>query len=362
MDNAGRRFKVKKGITGVAITLVLFFTGCRLTYLFHAASGQFRLLVDSVPIEEAIKADSLGPEEKNRLLLVARAKDFGERELGLRKTDNYQTVYLKSHQAPIYIVSASPRDRLARVTWWFPVVGDMPYLGFFDRESAESERGQLAKKGLDVTMGIAHAYSTLGWFQDPVTLNLLEGSTVTLVETILHEMTHTTIYVNGQGEFNEGLAVLVSKVGTHLFFERTFGPCHPFTVHARESIEDEQLFSAFLSLVLERLSLFYNSPLSYQEKLAKREQIFSESLVEFGRVAVNFKTSLFIHFGNEGLNNAYLMSVGLYHRHFHFFEAVLKKRGNSIKEMLGFFQGLSKEKGDILKRAAKELHLPTGRG
>ncbi|MBW1797071.1 MAG: aminopeptidase, partial [Deltaproteobacteria bacterium] len=272
---------------------------------------------------------------------------------GLKKTENYETVYLESNKRPIYVVSASPKDRLARITWWFPVVGDMPYLGFFDLTKAKAEKEELIKKDLDVILGMAEAYSTLGWFKDPVTLNLVEGSTVDLVETILHEMTHTTLYVKGQGEFNEGLAVLVGKVGAFLFLDKTFGPSHPFTVEAKKSIEDERIFCSFLGPLLKRLERLYDSPISYQEKLARREKIFSDSLEDYRDVKAGFKTDRFTRFGSGGMNNAYLMSVGLYHRNFHLFESVLKKKGNSIRDTLAFFKGLTEEGDDILESARK---------
>ncbi|MFH1123262.1 MAG: aminopeptidase, partial [Pseudomonadota bacterium] len=181
--------------------LLLPLAGCRLTYLFQAAAGQFRLLNNAVPVDQALQGDTLNPIQRERLSLVAKVKAFGEKELGLSKTSNYETVYLRSDQPPIYTVSASPKDRLERITWWFPIVGNMPYLGFFDLEKAKEERKGLIKRDLDVVIGTADAYSTLGWFRDPVTLNLIKGSTADLVETILHEMTHVTLYVAGQGEF-----------------------------------------------------------------------------------------------------------------------------------------------------------------
>ena len=122
------------------------------------------------------------------------------------------------------------------------------------------------------------------------------------------------------------------------------------------------MFSHFLTSLFERLELLYGSPIGYKEKLAQREKIFSEALVEFSQVAGSLKTHRFIHFGGEGLNNAYLMSIGLYHRHFHLFEGVLKKEGGSIKRMLAFFQGLSEEEGDILKMVGQELHQEREKG
>jgi len=291
-----------------------------LTYLFHAASGQFSLIYHAIPVESALKTDSLSLEQRNRLRLVARIKDFGEKELGLKKTQNYQTINLKSIYNPLYTVSASPKDRLVRITWWFPVVGRVPYLGFFELGRAQEEKKSLAQKDMDVVIGRAEAYSTLGWFKDPLTLNMIEGSTVNLTETILHEMTHTTLYLKGQGEFNEGLANLVGKMGAFLFLKSTYGSSHPLTIEAQQVLEDERLFSASLSSFLKNLGQLYNSPLSYQEKLTQREKIFSKFLEEFTHIKKKLKTNRFIHFGSAGLNNAYLMSVGLYHQHFHLFD------------------------------------------
>ena len=321
-----------------------------MTYLFHAASGQFSLIYHAIPVESALKTDSLSLEQRDRLRLVARIKDFGEKELGLKKTQNYQTINLKSLQNPLYTVSASPKDRLVRITWWFPVVGRVPYLGFFDLGRVQEEKKRLAQKDLDVFIGRAEAYSTLGWFKDPLTLNMIEGSTVNLVETILHEMTHTTLYLKGQGEFNEGLANLVGKMGSFLFLKRTYGPSHPFTIEAQQVLEDERVFSSSLSSFLKKLGQLYNSPLSYQEKLAEREKSFSNFLKNFSHIKKRFQTNRFINFGSADLNNAYLMSIGLYHRHFHLFEAVLEKNGGSIRQMLDSLRSLAKEEGNIIDK------------
>jgi predicted aminopeptidase len=352
---------VKKRYIGITLILILFVfgIGCRLTYIFQAARGQIRLLNGSVPVEDALKGETLTLSQKDHLELVAAIKDFGEREFTLKKTKNYETVYMGNPQHSIYVVSAAPKDRLSLIVWWFPVVGHVPYLGFFDLEKAKKERKKLLEKDLDVIIGIADAYSTLGWFKDPITLNMVDGSMKDLVEIILHEMTHTTLYVNGQGEFNEGLAVLVGKYGALLFLQNIYGPTHPLTVEAHRAIEDERLFCSFINNLFRRLEDLYQSPLDYPTKLEDREKIFSEFLERFEDLKTEFKTDQFLRFGENGLNNAYLMSVGLYHRQFNFFESVLKKNGNSIKETLAFFEELAKKNGDILDNA-KELIKETG--
>ncbi len=329
--------------------------GCHLPYIVHVGAGQFRMLRGAVPVEQALHDGKLSAEQKERLALVNDIKVFGENSLGLSKTRNYQTAYLSEAQAPIYLVSASPRDRLSRVTWWFPIVGRMPYLGFFDLAKAKAKREELVEKDFDVNLGRAAAYSTLGWFMQPFTLNLSVGSTVDLVETILHEMTHTTLYVKGQGEFNEGLAVLVGKVGAYRFLRKTLGPTHVFTREAEDAIHDEQLFAAYISNLFLTLEQLYDSDLIYAEKMTRRKEAFDHALKDFALLKDRLKTDRFEAFGSGGLNNAYLMSIGLYHRHFHLFEAVLEQKNNSIRNTIFFFQELAAERGDILQLTTEWL-------
>jgi predicted aminopeptidase len=347
--------RLRKLILPVASLMILPLTGCQLSYLFQAAAGEFRFLYHAVPVEEALRQDSLPADEKRRLSLVSRIKAFGENELGLKKSDNYETINLKD-QSPVYTVSAAPKDKLTLVTWWFPIIGSVPYLGFFDLDAARNERDRLLAKDLDTFVGRAEAYSTLGWFKDPLSLNLVQGSDLNLVETILHEMTHTTLYVKDQGEFNEGLAQLVGKRGALLFLDQTFGPSYPSSVEARDSISDERLFSTFLVSLFSELDVLYrDEQIPYSLKLSEREKIFARQLEKFNGVKERMRTTRFSNFGQAGLNNAYLMSVGLYHRHYALFERVLALKGNSIKEFLLFFQNLSEDKGNLIDKTREWL-------
>jgi predicted aminopeptidase len=335
--------------------VLAFCSGCRAGYVLHAAVGQIRVLSSAVPIDDALAGSTLSPSQKERLALVSQIKEFGENELALKETSNYETIYLGSDQPPLYTLAAAPKDSLTLVTWWFPVVGRMPYLGFFHPDKARQEKQRLLEKGFDVVIGRADAYSTLGWFRDPLTLNLIQGSEIDLIETILHEMTHTTLYVKGQGAFNEGLAQIVGKRGSLQFLEKTRGPSHPLTLEAIAAIEDERLFAPFLSQVFEELDRLYRSSLSLEEKLAKREEIFLRCVEDFQALKSRLKTKRFVHFGRVPLNNAYLMAVGLYHRNYPLFEAVLERHENSIQDMLLFFRDLSGKQGDLLAAACNWL-------
>jgi predicted aminopeptidase len=201
---------------------------------------------------------------------------------------------------------------------------------------------------LDTVIGRVEAYSTLGWFKDPLTLNLIENSTVDLVETILHEMTHATLYLKGQGTFNEGLAMLVGKRGSYVFMKETFGPDHPLTIEAQQSIEDERVFSSFLCPLLEELNQLYASPMTYEEKLREREKVFVLALERFKSLSVKFKTPRFARFGQGPLNNAVLVSLAVYHGHYPLFERALQQSGDSIPELLRGLRTMSREEKDMV--------------
>ncbi len=330
------------------VTCLLALSGCRPVYVFKVATGQLQLLHGAIPVEEALKSDSLSESHRVHLSLVEKVKTFGESKLGLKETDNYRTVNLDPNRGKIYALSACAKDRLSPVTWWFPLIGNLPYIGFFDLQSARSEQRKLLEMDLDTVIARVEAYSTLGWFKDPLTLNLIENSTVDLVETILHEMTHATLYVKGQGEFNEGLATLVGKKGSYLFMRETFGPSHPLTLEAQKSIEDERVFSFFLVSVLDELGRLYDSSLTYQEKLKEREKVFAISLERFKTLGSRFQTSRFALFGQTPMNNAILVSLAVYHRHYPLFERALRQSGDSIPAMLRMLRTISGEENKMV--------------
>lgn len=317
--------------------------------------GQMRMLREAVPLQEALQDEGLKPDERDRLLLVERIKRYGENRLGLDRTRNYETVHLAGRGDPLFLIAAAPKDRLEPKTWWFPVVGRMSYLGFFDRDAAERTRERLLRRQLDVTLGTAQAYSTLGWFQDPVPRNLLMGSTPELVETLLHEMTHATLYVKGQSAFNEALAVLVSKHGAAEFMAAEFGPDHRDTLLARDSLADERLFSGFLATLIDRLAEFYDSELSYDEKVQRREVLFARGQEDFARLQPEMRTARFAGFAKAEINNAYLVALGTYHGDYPLLESLLFRHHNRINELLAFLRELSSEQGNMLERIAALL-------
>jgi predicted aminopeptidase len=192
-------------------------------YLPQAAWGQFDLLARAQPIERVLPR----APERLRLLLrqVPAIKAFASRH-GLTISDNYNSYAELDREAAVWVVTASAPLALEADTWWFPGVGSFPYLGWFDPRQASRFADQLAQEGRDVYVRRVSAYSTLGWFRDPVLSTMLtRGRSVTgdFVNTVLHESVHATVYVDGQGTFNESLALFVADSLTPEYLTVAFG-------------------------------------------------------------------------------------------------------------------------------------------
>jgi predicted aminopeptidase len=191
--------------------------GC---YLTHLASGQWRLLQARQSIDAVLANDETSESLREQLELVLRTRAFAS-DLGLEVGGQYTSyVPWRGDRIITSVVAAEP-GKLEPATFWFPIVGRVPYRGFFDRELAESEAQGLRADGYDVCIGPIPAYSTLGWFDDPVTEPMLAAGEGRLVETLLHELVHATAFVASQPEFNEGVATFVGEEASVSFFAET---------------------------------------------------------------------------------------------------------------------------------------------
>ncbi|TMA22638.1 MAG: hypothetical protein E6J87_26300 [Deltaproteobacteria bacterium] len=196
------------------VSLSLCTSGC---YLAHLARGQMRLLCARVPVEEVLRDSDTPPELRAQLGRVGEVRTFAE--LGGRYTE----------YAPwpgdfvVTTVVATRPGEVEPVTSWFPIVGSVPYRGYFDAESAHAYAEKLRRRDLDVCEQKVRAYSTLGWFDDPLTGPMLREEEDTLVETLFHELLHATVFVPGDPEFNEGVAAFFGQEARVRFYAEVDG-------------------------------------------------------------------------------------------------------------------------------------------
>jgi len=187
-------------------------------YLARLGWEEARLLARRQPISVLLARDDLDAEVRDRLELVLSARRFAREALGLRVNEVFTSFADVDGQAVVYVVTAAYRDRLEAYTWWYPLVGRVPYRGFFDQDDAQETGRSMEARGFDVDVRPAVAFSTLGWLPDPLLSPMLALQPVELVETVLHELAHVSLWIPGEVAFNESAATFVGHRGAVAYF------------------------------------------------------------------------------------------------------------------------------------------------
>ncbi|MDF1506394.1 aminopeptidase, partial [Roseisolibacter sp. H3M3-2] len=235
-----RRARLALGLLAGLLLLSLTPTGC---YLTRAGYEQGRILARRRPIDRLVARGGVDEATRAKLRLVLDVRQFAVDSLGLDAGRAFTRYTDLGRDTLVLVLSAAPRDRLEAFTWWFPIVGSVPYKGFFDFGRARREARGLARRGYDVYLRPSSAYSTLGFFDDPLLNTTLAEDSVDLANTVVHELTHTTYYAAGQAVFNESFASFVGAYGSERFF-RARGDTASAR-RARERWADDRLLGEF---------------------------------------------------------------------------------------------------------------------
>lgn len=316
--------------------LVLSLTGCSAGYLLKQGYGQASLLFQRESVEQARADLRLSAEQRDRLAVVAAAKAYAQETIGLKRTGSYEAVVVLDRPAVTYVVSGAPKDALQPYLWHFPVLGAVPYKGFFDKSDAEAEKRSLEQRGYDAHLRGVAAFSLLGWLPDPIYSSLLRYAPPVLANIILHELTHSTVYLKGESSFNEGFATFVGNQGALGFLRGRYGAESPEVHYAAGALRDERRFSGFLAEVASELRGLYRAPLSFEEKLARRAVLFDEAKARYA--LLKLETDHFAGFSHTPLNNAYLMTQLTYQSNTERFERVYDRLGRDLPKFVRFFR------------------------
>jgi len=318
--------------------VALGLTGCSLTYVAHVMTGQMRIAEKKENIQTIIKAATLPSAEIEKLKLVQDVRKFSFETLKLTQNDNY-TEYVKLDRDYVAMnIVVCPKDTLKPHTWWFPFIGNIGYLGFFNIDYAREVQKEFDEDNYDTYLRGVSAYSTLGWFDDPVFSTMLKYSDESLANTIIHELAHGTIYKNGDTPFNEGVATFIGNVGSIQFLIQHYGRESKLHRLALDNQHDALLFSRFIRSSQERLSKYYSSPLSSKEKIAGRHVKFKEIKDNFRNLKPQFKTRQYHYFEQLQLNNAVMAGFGQYYEELELFEKVWKKNKKDFIKTLELFK------------------------
>lgn len=328
--------------TATVALLALCASGCfQLDYLLQAGEGQLDLLCRARSIESSVENPDLDAETRRLLAEVPRIKAYASQS-GLVPTGSYESFVQLPGRYVVWVVSAAPPLSLEPKRWSFPIVGSVPYLGWFDRHLAKNQAEQLAADGWDTDVRGSTAYSTLGWFSDPVLSSMIDDSDDAdgeLVNVILHESVHATIYVPNQSEFNEGLATFVGDQLTLSYLAERFGPSADelsswIEGEARGKETRERLHRAYKDL-----KALYESKLPESEKLAQKAEYLARLKVE-----VKFR---------RPITNATLAGYDTYHGGEQAFGSLLEACGGDTRRLMSVAKEV--KESDFDKAQATDL-------
>ena len=328
-----RRVRMRLLLGAGAVVLVTSLaSACSPMYVIRAGIAEAKILRARRPIPEVILDPATDERTKTKLTFVVEARNYAIDEFGLDVGRSYTSFSQLKSDTLAMVLSAAHRDQLTPKTWWFPIVGRVPYKGYFNENAAIEEKGKLEEDGFDTFLRPTAAFSTLGWFADPLLSSLLRLDEVDLVETVLHELSHNHLFVKGQVRFNESFATFVGRAGAIEFFcnRQGGGSDTVKCLRAQARWRDHQRFEEFIEGLVEQLQVVYqDTTLAYETKLTERERIFDRHLEIFANeVQPSFEASTYQSFLVTPLNNATLLTRIRYHHRLQDFQALLEREGD----------------------------------
>jgi predicted aminopeptidase len=298
---------------------------CSPGYIIRAGIEEAKILGRRQPIDAVIAGPTTDPTTRSKLELVRSVRTFAERELELDVGDSYTTFSRLDRDTLLLVVTAAPKTSFTPYTWWFPVVGRVPYKGFFDPDDALAAARSLEVEGYDTAVRPSGAFSTLGWFNDPLLSTLLRYDDVALASTVIHELTHNTTFIEGRVAFNESFASFVGDVGAVEYFCRLEGDTAERCRVARARWEDDRLFGRALQRLIAALTHIYEDPeLSREEKIQHRDEVIRRWREGYQREVVPDLQVAHRAFHERRINNASLMGLRLYYDRLDLFERVYR--------------------------------------
>jgi predicted aminopeptidase len=320
----------------------LFLTSCQMGYIIRSGYDQALLLWNREDNQKVLQDPNIPETTKQKIRLMQEAKEFAEKELGLVSTKNYSSFVDLHRKYVTYIVQAAEPWKLEYYYWSFPIVGKVPYKGYFDKDRALAEEKVLQKEGYDTYVRGVRAFSTLGWFHDPILSSMMDYDEDELVNVVLHETTHATLYIKSSADFNEQLATFVGNKGTELFYLKREGPNSPTLKKIRARNKDNALFSSFITKEIQDLEKWY---VDHPEKNPVEKQKRFELLISnFTKIQKNFMTDEYRFFASYPLNNASLLGFKTYNYDLQKFENFFVFNKSSMKEFLERIKTLQKSK------------------
>jgi predicted aminopeptidase len=252
--------KKKIGFSFLFIFLLfLIFNYSSVKYGIYQGFGQARVLMGALPLSE-IKSNPNTPDSVlQKIAFIEEVRQFAIDSIGLNNSENYTSFYNQKGKPILWVVTASPEFKIEAHQWCFPIAGCFPYKGYFDYNKALVEEQKMKDLGFDTRIGEVSAWSTLGFFKDPILSSMLNRGEGKLAELIIHELTHATLYVKNDIEFNENLANFIGKQGAIFFLKHKYGDSSQIILEYENSFEKRKVFGNYIRGEIQQLNMFYKN-------------------------------------------------------------------------------------------------------
>lgn len=323
------------------LLIILVMGSAKGCYVLDQAFTQNSLLNSRRALSEVIQDDKVDDELKASLKEAQEIISYAHKN-GLTGAGAYEHFVALEGDAISYVVSAAPPLSLEPYTWWFPIVGEVPYLGFFNEPDRDDKANELKEQGLDVATGQVGAFSSLGWFEDPLYSSMLRRDPTSLAHLLFHELTHRTFWSQGSVRFNENLAEFVALNLTKKYL--IDGGRHEDLEAYKDRRQDKLLYIEWVQGLKDELEALYQANISDEEKLQKKKAVFQRFLTtEYP----SFKSNGYQRIKNREWNNARVMAASLYSPKLEEFERALScLQPQTIGEFLDELALLEEEHGE----------------
>ena len=317
-------------LLSVTLLLLLPLSGCAdLGYYWQSVHGQTQIWQKEKPITELLEDSTTSPELKQKLTMVLRIREFASRELALPDNGSYRAYADLERPFVVWNVFAAPEFSIRPQEWCFPVAGCVAYRGYFSRAEAEEASKELRAQGYDVYVGGVPAYSTLGWFNDPVLNTFVHYPEAEIARLLFHELAHQRYYLAGDTEFNESFATMVEQEGLTRWAKLQASEAQLATMAGARQKKSE-----FISLVLKyrgRLKQIYAAADSDEQKRAAKARALEQMQQDYARLKQAWNGySAYDRWFATPPNNAQLASVAVYGRWVTAFQALLAKNDGDL--------------------------------
>jgi predicted aminopeptidase len=285
--------------------------GCAAPYYWQAIGGQLELLRKREPIEQIVADPAVDPSLKSTLTSIAAMRRFAVDELGLPSNDSYTTYVALDRPYVVWNVVATDEFAVDPQRWCFPFAGCVAYRGYFDKAAADRFAAELAAAGLDTHSGGSTAYSTLGYFDDPVLSTMVSGGEQYVASLLFHELAHQQLYIKDDSEFSEAFAMVIEELGTERWLAQRGGAADLERYRDRRARRAQ--FGELIAVQQARLRAIYASGAPPEQLRVEKQRAFDALRAEYValKVAWQGNTDYDAWFA-QPLNNATLASVATY--------------------------------------------------